>query len=156
MASSASQSRGRCYRPAGRIALIALWSLLVILVPLCWSAGGPVEEERAFGLPSALAAGNGFFTYPFRWSGDMRLLAGWQYSDGSYHGAIDYGKGASGSKTAWQRFDVLSAAPGDACWQSGGGHDPGPQVRIQHIGSFETRYQHLRRWSRAFPAARTR
>jgi murein DD-endopeptidase MepM/ murein hydrolase activator NlpD len=149
------RSQRRWYHAAARITLIALWSALVVLAPMCWPAEEPsaVGDGDPFKLAPVLAAGrNGLLTYPFRWSGDMRLVAGWQYSDGAYHGAIDYSKTTSSNKAGWQRFDVLSAAPGDACWQSGGGHDPGPQVRIQHIGSFETRYQHLSAVESSIPA----
>ena len=143
-----SRSRGRWCNAVGRIALILLWAAGVLLAPRCWPAG----RGDGRGPQPVFAAGNGLLTYPFRWSADMRLLAGWQYSNGDHHGAIDYVKGTSANKATWQRFDVLSAAPGDACWQSGGGHDPGPAVRIQHIGSFETRYQHLSAVEKSIPA----
>lgn len=91
-------------------------------------------------------AGAGFLTYPFSKHPDMSLLAGWYYSDGSFHGAIDYIKGRSNSRYLWQPFDVLAAAEGSACWTSGGDNDPGPVVVIKHnVGglSYETHYLHL-------------
>lgn len=92
------------------------------------------------------AAGRGFLTYPFHWDEAMRLVAGWEYDDGDLHGAIDYVKSNSSKRADWARFDVLAAAPGDACWKRGGGRDPGQTVIIRHDVDgvrYETHYVHL-------------
>ena len=95
---------------------------------------------------NAEAAGSGFLTYPFPWHQDMHLVAGWEYGDGTHHRAIDYIKGDPHHRTTWQHFDVLAAAPGDACWKHGGGHDPGRTVVIEHSFDgvpYQTHYMHL-------------
>lgn len=85
-------------------------------------------------------------TYPFLPDPEMRVLSGWLYNDGVYHGAIDYVKSRSGYKAHWQKFDVLAAAPGEACWVIAGGNNPGPLMKVQHQvegATYETRYGHL-------------
>ena len=91
-------------------------------------------------------AGDRFLTYPFAWDENMRVVAGWEYDDGDQHAAVDFVKGQSRNPASWQRFDVLAAAAGEACWKYGGGNDPGRTVVITHnVGGtrYETDYVHL-------------
>lgn len=120
-----------------RLAVLLLFGMLLI-------AG--IAAYRSSLCRLTEAAGAGFLTYPFRWDEQMRLVAGWEYDDGSYHGAVDYAKNGSNNRTYWDHFDVLAAAAGDACWKHGGGNDPGQTVIIQHNvdgTKYETHYVHL-------------
>lgn len=103
-------------------------------------------ESRVLPTLFTEASGTGFLTYPFPWHEDMRLMAGWQYSNEEHHGAIDFVKGTVARTREWRSFDVLAAAPGQACWQTARGNDPGPMVKITHDVQgtrYETRYIHL-------------
>jgi len=122
-----------------------LWRIVVLLLEGAWLAAGFAVYRPSPPYPTEAAA-NGFLTYPFRWDEAMRLVAGWEYDDGDFHGAIDYVKSGSSNSAAWARFEVLAAAPGEACWKFGGGNDPGQAVVIRHDVDgvrYETRYIHL-------------
>ncbi len=135
-----------------RRSILAVAALAILVTASSLSAvHAPSVEASQVAIPGKQPA-MGLLTLPFAPNGRMSILSGWYYSNGGFHGGIDFVNGEVSGFGSWRTFPVIASADGEACGNCSSRQGNAVWIKHDFNGStYYTYYGHLASITKGIP-----